>query len=165
MPAMQYFIRDIRYGLRTSLRTPGAAAVAVVALSLGSGANSAVFSVVNAVLIRPLPYKDPGKVFVVWENKLSKGMRQEPVSAADYRDFQEQNQVFEQIGAFQTQSSVLTGRELPERVEAATVSPSIFQILGMKTALGRTFAEDENQPAKNSVAVISHGLWRPRLVS
>jgi len=159
---MQYLIQDIRYGLRTSLRTPGAAAVALVALSLGIGANSAVFSVVNAVLIRPLPYKDPARLVVVWENKLSKGMRQEPVSAADYRDFQEQNQVFEQIGAFQTQSSVLTGRELPERVEAAVVSPSIFQLLGMKPALGRSFANDEDQPAKNSVLILSDSLWRRR---
>ena len=154
--------QDIRYGLRTSLKMPGAAAVAVAALSLGIGANSAVFSVVNAVLIRPLPYKDPGRLVVVWENKLSKAMRQQRVSAADYRDFQEQNQVFEQVGAFQTQSSVLSGRELPERVEAAVVSPSIFQILGMKPTVGRSFSSDEDQPAKNSVLILSDSLWRRR---
>ena len=159
---MRDVIQDIRYGLRALLGMPGAAGVAVFALALGIGANSAVFSVINAVLIRPLPYRDPASLVVVWENKLSKNMRQQPVSAADYRDLREQNQVFERIGAFEPQSAVLTGSGLPERVEAAEVSPGIFEILGMSPALGRSFAYDEDQPAKNSVAILSDGLWQRR---
>ena len=160
---MHNLLQDIRYGLRSLLRTPGVSCLAVIALALGIGANSAVFSIVNAVLIRPLPYPDAGHLVAIWENKVSRGVVTRAwLSPADYRDFREQNQVFQQMGAFRTQSSVLTGKQLPERVETASVSPGIFDVLSTKPVLGRVFAADEDQPGKNAVIVLSDGLWRRR---
>ena len=96
---MNALIKDLRYGLRVLTKSPGSTLVAVAALGLGIGANSAIFSVVNAVLLRPLQYKDPEHLVVVWETKLNKGIQQEYVSPPDYRDWKEQNRVFDQIAA------------------------------------------------------------------
>lgn len=159
---MSEVLQDFRYGLRVLLKAPGASAVAILALSLGIGANSAIFSVMNAILVRPLPYQDPNRLVGVFENKLDKGMRRQPVSPLDYKNYAEQNQVFDGIGAVRNQIFTLTGRELPERIEGAAVSPAVFQLLGLHPALGRPFAADEDQPQKNSVGVISDGLWRRR---
>jgi len=157
---MGHLAQDIRYGFRSLMKTPGWTALAVSALALGIGANSAVFSIINAVLIRPLPYEDPQRVVVVWGNNRDKGLRSLHFSAQDYQDIASQNDVFEPIGAYRAQSVELTAREVPERIESAAVSPSIFELLGNKAALGRVFARDDDQPAKNSVAVLSDGLWR-----
>lgn len=159
---MSDLLQDLEFGLRTSLRSPGSTAVALIALSLGISANTAIFSVVSAILLRPLPYKDSSRLVVVWSNKMNKGMRQQRISALDFKDFIAQQQVFDEIGALRAQPSVLTGGELPERVESASVSPSIFKLLGANAALGRTFDNQEDQPAKNHVALLSNGLWRQR---
>src|SRR3984885_6867483 len=159
---MSALSQDLRYALRTFMNSPGSTAVALAILSLGIGANAAIFSVTSAALFGELPYKNPANLVFVWENKLSKNMRQEAVSPADYREFLAQNQAFDQLGAIRSQSSVLTGGEVPERIETAAVSPSVFEILGMHPALGRAFASDEEQPGKNRVAIISSGLWRRR---
>ncbi len=160
---MHLLFQDLRYGLRSLLRTPGASVFAIIALALGIGANSAVFSIVNAVLIRPLPYPNSERLVAVWEDKINQGaVIRAWLSPADYRDFRESNQVFDQMGAFRAQSSVLAGHDLPERVEAAAVSAGIFGLLGTKPVLGRVFAADEDQPGKNSVVVLSDGLWRRR---
>jgi putative ABC transport system permease protein len=154
--------QDLRYALRTFLNSPASTAVAIIVLSLGIGANAAIFSVTSAVLFRELPYKDSGSLVFVWENNLSKALRQQPLSPADFKDFLTRNQTLDGMGAIRTQSSVLTGGELPERIETAAVSPGIFEILGMKPALGRSFAPDEDQPNKNRVAILSTGLWQRR---
>ena len=159
---MQTLMKDIRYGFRMLRKNPGSTAVAMLALSLGIGANSAIFSVVNAVLVRPLQYKDAEHLVVVWETQLSKGIQRELVSAPDYKDWLEQNRVFDQIAAIQAQPAVLTGGESPERVETAVVSASAFDLLGVKAALGRTFLPEEDRPDRNRVAVISNGLWKRR---
>ena len=159
---MSALTQDLRYALRTFLNSPGSTVVAIVVLSLGIGASVAIFSVTNAILFRSLPYKDPERVVFVWENKLSKAMRQESLSPADFKDFQTRNQVFDRMGAIRSQSSVLTGGELPERIETAAVSPGVFEILGMEPVLGRSFASDEDQPDKNHVAILSAGLWQRR---
>lgn len=159
---MNTLIRDLRYGLRMLSKNPGATLVAVIALAFGIGANSAIFSVVNAVLLRPLRYKDPERLVVIWETKLSKGILQERVSPPDYRDWLEQSRAFDQIGALRSQPSVLTGGALPERVETALISPGVFDLLGVKAAQGRAFLPDESQPGHNRVAVLSHGLWQRR---
>jgi putative ABC transport system permease protein len=159
---MNALIQDLRYALRTFFNSPGSTAVAIAVLSLGIGANAAIFSVTNAVLFRPLPYNDPARVVFVWENKLSKGMRQQMASPADFKDFETRNQVFDRMGAIRSQSSVLSGGEVPERIEAAAVSPSVFEVLGMAPSLGRSFASDEDQPDKNHVAILSAGLWQRR---
>src|SRR5258708_35698797 len=106
---MHALIRDLRYGFRMLLKTPGATFVAVIALAFGIGANSAIFSVVNAVLLQPLRYKDPQRLVVIWETKLSKGILQEQVSPPDYRDWSEQSRAFDQMAALRSQPSVLTG--------------------------------------------------------
>ena len=144
------------------LRSPAATLIAVVALGIGIGANSAIFSVVNGVLLRPLQYKDPDRLVIVWETKLSKGMTQEQVSPPDYRDWVKQNHVFDRIAALRGEPRVLTGGEMPERIETALVTANIFQLLGVNAELGRTFLEEEGRPGHNRVAVLSYGLWQRR---
>ena len=159
---MTTIIKDLKYGFRMLAKSPGSTAVAIFALALGIGANSAIFSVVNAVLLRPLPYKDSSRLAVIWETKLSKGILQEQVSPPDYRDWVEQQRAFDQIAAMRVQPAVLTGGQLPERVETAVISPNTFELLGVKAALGRTFFTEEDQAGRNRVAVMSYGLWERR---
>src|ERR1700685_2993354 len=124
---MSVLTQDLRYALRTLLNSPGSTAVAIVVLSLGIGANAAIFSVASATLFRSLPYRDADHLVFVWENKLSKGMREQPLSSADFTDFRALNQGLNETGAIRSQSSVLTGGELPEQIETAAVSPSVFE--------------------------------------
>ena len=159
---MKAVIQDVRFGLRTLLKNPGSTVVAVLALTLGIGANTAIFSVVSAVLLRPLPYQDPEHLVVVWNTKLSKGMHQERISALDFQDFVRQQQVFDLAGALRSQPAVLTGTDMAERVETAAVSPSLLGMLGLSPVLGRAFAAQEDEPGKNHLAIISDGLWRRR---
>ena len=158
---MQTLLKDLRYGFRILLKNPGTTAVAMLALSLSIGANTAIFSVVNSVLLRPMLYHDSEHLMVVWATQLSKGIQQELISAPDFKDWG-QNHVFDRLAAIRAQAMVLTSRELPERVETAVVSPSVFELLGVKPAIGRTFFPEEDQPGKNRVAVISQGLWKSR---
>ncbi len=159
---MSALTQDLRYALRTFLNSPGSTAVVIAVLSLGIGANAAIFSVTNAVLFHRLPYKDSDSLVFLWENNVSKAVGLWRLSAADYREFQTENQVLAQMAAMSFQSSALTVGELPERVETASVSPQLFEILGMNPALGRAFAPDEDQPDKNHVAILSAGLWERR---
>lgn len=146
--------------MRAWRKNPGSTAVAIIALALGIGANSGIFSVINGILLRPLPYKDPQNLVVLWNNNVGKGMRQQPVSPLDFRDFASQQDVFDGMAALRVRPANLTGGELPERVETAEVSPGIFELLGAQASLGRTFGAQEDQPGKNHVAVLSDGLWR-----
>lgn len=154
--------QDFRYSLRIFSNNPASTIVAIAVLGLGIGANAAIFSVTNAILFRALPYKNAGRLLFVWENKLSKGMRQERISAADFKDLRDQNQVLDDLGAIRSQSSVLITGETPERIETAAVSPVVFQLLGMKPLLGRSFSSDEDQPDKSHVALLGAGLWQRR---
>lgn len=154
--------QDLRYAFRTLLNSLASSAVAILVLSLGIGANAAIFSVTNAILFRALPYKDSEHAVFAWESEPSKGIRRWRVSPADYRDFRSEIKAVDQMGAFHSQSSVLTEGELPERIETAAVSPSVLEILGMQPILGRSFTPDEDQPEKNRVAVLSAGLWQRR---
>jgi putative ABC transport system permease protein len=156
---MNALSQDVRYALRTFLNSPGPTAIAILVLGLGIGANAAIFSVMNAILFRALPYKDAGKLVFVWETK---GRLPWRVSPADYQDFHSQVQAFNQMGAFRSQSSVLAQGDVPERIETADVSPSVFELLGMAPALGRSFAPNEDQPDKRQVAILSAGLWQRR---
>ncbi len=159
---MSALLQDLRYALRTFSTSRGSTAIAIAVLALGIGANAAIFSVTSAILLRPLPYKDPERVVFIWENQLSKGLREQMLSAVDFKDFQARSQGFEQLGAIFSQSSVLTVGETPERVDTAAVSPAVFEILGMPAAIGRSFAADEDQPDKNRVVILSAGLWERR---
>ncbi|MDQ3803874.1 MAG: ABC transporter permease [Acidobacteriota bacterium] len=156
------FWQDLRYGLRTLLKNPGFTAVAVIALALGIGANSAIFSVVNAVLLRPLPYRDPDRLVMVWEENTKAGYPRDTPAAANYIDWRDQNQVFEGMAAIADVSFNLTGAGEPERLDGRRVSASLFPLLGVEPHLGRAFLPEEDQPGANRVAVLSHGLWQRR---
>lgn len=162
---MNNLIRDLQYGVRMLTKNPGSALIAILALGLGIGANSAIFSVVNGVLLRPLRYRDPDRLVVIWETKPSKGILRERVSPPNFRDWQEKQRAFDQLAAFRSQPAVLTGGQLPERVETALVSANMFDLLGAKAAFGRSFLAGEDQPGRNRVAILSYGLWQRRFGS
>src|SRR3712207_2691639 len=160
---MRTLWHDIRYGVRALWKSPGFTAVAVLALALGVGANTAIFSVVNGVLLRPLPYKDPGRLVRLSEQ--SAKLPQMSVSYPNFVDWRAQQTVFEQMAATQFDSYNLSGGGEAERLPGRNVSPEFFPVLGVEPALGRLFTEEENAPGVGRVAVISHGLWQRRFGS
>jgi Acidobacterial duplicated orphan permease len=157
--------QDLRYGLRMLLKNPGFTIIAVIALALGIGANSAIFTVVNAVLLRPLPYKNPERLVMVWEDNSKQGFPRDTPAAANYVDWRDQNHVFERMAATVEISFNLTGAAEPERIDGQRVSASLFQLLGVEPQLGRTFRPEEDQPGANHVVILSHGLWQRRFGS
>ena len=146
---MDALFRDIRYGLRGLLKRPGFTVIALVALALGIGANTAIFSLVNAVVLRPLPYPEPDELVWVW-GRFSGGNRAS-VSPPDYLDFRSQNKSFEQFAAMGTTSlpATLTGSGEPERLTASGVTGNFFQAFGVMPALGRSFSLDEGEAKTN----------------
>ncbi len=157
---METIWQDLRYGGRVLLKKPGFTAVAVLTLALGIGANTAVFSVVNSVLVRPLPYKDPDHLALVRESLPKLGWNELACSAAEALDYQEGNQVFSEIASFTDLSLNLTGQGGPLRVQAARVSASLFPLLGVEPVRGRVFSQSEDQVGNNSIAILSYGLWQ-----
>ena len=151
--------QDLRYGLRTLLKNPGFTIVAVVALALGIGANSAIFSVVNSVLLRPLPFKSPKQLVMVWENAVHLGFPKNTPSPPSFLDWQRQNTVFTGMAAMSERSFNLTGVGEPERLEGRRVSANLFDLLGVPTLLGRTFVPDDDRPGTH-VALLSYSLWQ-----
>jgi len=153
---------DLRYAVR-SLRThPGFTAVVLATLALGIGANAAIFSVVNAVLLRPLPYEGADRIVVVWGDLHRPGVNEIPASAGEYVDYRDRSHAFDQVAVYDTAGFNLTGGGEPERVDGAIVTASLFPLLGASAAIGRTFLAAEEQPGRNDVALIGHGLWRRR---
>lgn len=161
LPMLETFLQDLRFGARTLCKNPGFSATAVLTLALGIGANAAIFSVVNAVLISPLPFKDSARLVTVWEGLPEVGLPQIGFEAPDYQIFAHDQKSFEEIGAFQTKGVDVSGNGLPERVRAARLSASIFPMLGVQPILGRFFADTEDAPG-NNVTVLSYGLWQRR---
>ena len=159
---METLWQDLRYGVRMLLKKPGFTFVAVLTLALGIGANSAIFSVVNAVLLRPLPYQDPERLALVWWSVPKLSLDVMPASAPDFNDWKNQNQVFERLAALEGLSFNLTGEGEPERVQGAAVSADLFPLLGVQASAGRTFSAEEEQPGRNKVVVLSHNLWQRR---
>jgi putative ABC transport system permease protein len=150
--------QDFSYGMRKLWKSPGFTIVTVLTLALGIGANTAMFSVVNSVLLRPLPYKDSDRIVVVWE-KPPKG-RQNSVSAANFLDWREQNRVFEHLVAISIGGANISGKDIPERVDTMRTSWDVFELLGIRPSLGRGFSPLDDGPGAPHVAVISHQLWR-----
>jgi putative ABC transport system permease protein len=147
------------------LKNPGFAAIAVIALALGIGANTAIFSVVNTILLRSLPYDDPDRLMVVKENKLPQ-FPEFSVSPGNFLDWQKQNGSFEKLAAVQGSSyNLVTGDAEPERLDGARVSAGLFEMLGVKPVQGRTFLEEEDQPGHQNVVVLSSNLWKRRFGS
>jgi putative ABC transport system permease protein len=158
-------IQDLKYGLRMLRKSPGFSLVAVLVLALGIGANTAIFSVVNAVLLRPLPFEDPSGIVHVWHvppPKQFPGMTRFSVSAANYTDWQRENHVFDKMAIFSGASMNLTGGGKPEYVRAAAVSSDFFAVLGTKPLLGRTFVQGEDQPGHEHEAVLTYAFWKSR---
>src|ERR1700730_6624544 len=162
---MDSFLRDLRYSARILIKSPGFTVVAVLALTLGIGANTAIFSVVNSVLLRPLPYSDPGRLMQLWEASAKKGRNEIPASYPNFADWRDQNHVFEQVAAYSDWTFNLTGTGEPERIRSAIVSPAWFSILGIKPIRGRVFLAGEDEQGKDLVAVISESLWQRRFNS
>ncbi|HKF55641.1 MAG TPA: ABC transporter permease [Blastocatellia bacterium] len=162
---MKTLVKDLGYGLRAMRKKPGFALVAVITLAFGIGAGTAIFTVVNAVLLRDLPYSKPDQLVLVWERFLTFGLDKIPASAAEYVDYRNENQVFEQIATYGTVDFNLTGPDQPERVSGAAVTASLFPLLGVEPIAGRTFADEENQAGRDGVTVISNGLWRRRFAA
>jgi putative ABC transport system permease protein len=156
---MQTLLQDLRYGLRMLAKDSGFTIFAVITLALGIGANTAIFSVVNAALLRPLPYEDPNRLVYVWSAEKARGINQSTVSIPDLHDWREQNRVFESMAGWWSGSYNLSGGDEPQQVGGWTVSPNFFDVLGARSELGRTFARDEEQGAKDRVVVLSHSLW------
>ena len=153
---------DIRWGLRSLLKRPAFTAVALMTLALGIGVNSAIFSAVDSVLLRPLPLRDPERLVNVWEQTLRDGIQQNQAAPANFFDLQTQNQSFEQIGAYGPNDVNMTGDGEPERLDGQVVTANVFSILGVPAALGRTFLPGEDQPGQEHVVVLSDALWQRR---
>ncbi|MDQ3817926.1 MAG: ABC transporter permease [Acidobacteriota bacterium] len=160
---MNTFVQDLRYGLRMMLKKPGFTAIAVITLALGIGANTAIFSVVNAVLLRPLPYQKADELTTLYLTN-SRGEFQWPLSPAGYLNLKSQNNVFTDVAALSNKGwpANLTGGGEPERLQGFQVSANIFQVLGAAPEQGRTFLVEEDRPGANRVVVISHELWQRR---
>jgi putative ABC transport system permease protein len=152
--------QDLRYGARMLLHKPGFTLVALIALALGIGATTAIFSIVNGILLRSLPYRNPDRIVMVWVDNHRVGLDQDWHSYPNYVDYRDQNQVFEQMAAFNDRSFNLTGSADPERVLGMWATASLFQVLGVEPSLGRSFTVEEEEPGKDLVVVISHGLWQ-----
>ncbi|HKP10564.1 MAG TPA: ABC transporter permease, partial [Blastocatellia bacterium] len=153
-------VRDLRYGLRVLFRSPVFTAVAVLTLALGVGANTAIFSVVNELLLRPLPFRDAGRLAMVWEVS-PEGRHQNTTSRANFRAWREQNTAFEDLAAFSDQRLNLTGDGEPEEVSVQMATPELFSILGVEPLLGRTLNEDDGR-ARSAGVVIGYGIWQRR---
>ena len=134
---MENFLKDVRYGVRSLLKRPGFTALAVITLVLGIGANTAIFSVVNAVLLRPLPFSDPGRLTQLWEASAKRGRNEIPASYPNFADWRNRNHFFEQVAAYAEWNFNLTGVGEPERIRSAIVSPEFFSVLGIKPLRGR----------------------------
>ncbi|HVG32516.1 MAG TPA: ABC transporter permease [Pyrinomonadaceae bacterium] len=156
---MQTIWQDVKYGIRMLVKHPGFTVVAVLTLALGIGANSAIFSVVNAVLLRPLQFKEPEQLVKLWETLPQQGLTG-TVSAPNFLDWREQNQVFAELSAYEPANFSLQGKDQPERMLGVTATAGFFDVISTPPQLGRTFLAGEDQAGRNFVAVISDRLWQ-----
>src|SRR5580700_3333449 len=156
---MGALLQDVRYGVRMLIKNPGFTAIAVLTLALGIGANTAIFSVVNAELLRPLPFRDSGRLVSVATANSRMHSSNGSVSYPDFADWRSQNQVFEQMAAYTGATFTLTGQDNPAHLEGASVSADAFDLLGVSPELGRTFQPGEDE-ANRRVVIISDHLWK-----
>lgn len=152
--------QDIRYGIRTLVKNPGFAVVAVLTLALGIGATSTIFEVVNAILLRPLPYSQPDRLVALHTRFLNQGAQQSGFSVPELNDLKERGSIFEHLALMAPISGNLTGTDKPERIQARAVSGSFFTLLGAEPMLGRTFSQEDESPGITQILVISYSLWQ-----
>lgn len=160
---METIFQDIRYGARMLIRNPGFTLIAVITLALGVGANTSIFGLVNALLLKPLPYQDSDRLVVAYSRTQNEPRGE--VSYADLKDWREQNQSFSHLSAFTTQSVNLTGRAEPGRLIGGFVSADFFKLLAVDAAVGRSFTSKEDLPGAERVAIVNHLVWRDRFGS
>ena len=153
--------QDLRYGLRVLRKNPGFTLIAVITLALGIGANTAIFSVVDAVLLRPLPYKDSDRLVFLWSENPKQNVRDITSSYANVSDWKNQNRSFEDLAVFDPTSVTLTGTDDPEQIDSVRASANLFPLLGVTPVIGRTFSPEEEEN-KARVVVLSYGLWQRR---
>ena len=156
---MSVLRQDLRHAVRLVVRQPGLTMVALLTLALGIGANTAIFSAVDAVLLRPLPYDEPDELVMVWEKRQAEGVLDNVVAPADYVDWAKLNTTFESIAAYTTVTVDLTGVGEPVKLPAAAVSPAFFDVLRTRPQLGRTFRPEEGIVGNQRVVILGHGLW------
>jgi len=154
------FFKDIRYGIRNLLKRPGFTLVVIVTLALGIGANSAMFSAVNAVLLRPLPYPDSEQIVLFEGVNPGKGITDSNMSVPDLADWQQQNKAFEQMAGFVTGGSLLVSNDETERVRGTDVTADFFPLFRTRAIKGRTLQPDDSQKGREAVVVLSHALWQ-----
>ncbi|HEY6186732.1 MAG TPA: ABC transporter permease [Pyrinomonadaceae bacterium] len=159
---MGSLLQDVRYGFRLLLKRPGFTIIAVLTLAFGIGANTAIFTVVDAALLRPLPYREPDRLVHLWETSPQKEFSEREASYADYLDWKKQTQVFEDLAGFSFRSFALTGRETPELVSGAAVTDSFFRVLGVEPVLGRSFQPGDELQGGPRLVLMSYGLWQSR---
>lgn len=160
-----HLVQDVRFGLRMLARSPGFTAVAVLTLALGIGANTAIFSAVYAALLRPLPFKDPGRLVFVEKKNPPRGWVRNPISPPEILAWRSESGAFEDLAAYTQTSCVLTGRGEPEEDPCEKVSGNLFPLLGVSPLRGRTFSADEDRAEGPRAAILSYGLWRRRFGS
>jgi putative ABC transport system permease protein len=158
-------LTQVRLAFRSLLKTPGFTTVALITVALAIGANTAVFSLVNALLIRPLPYKAPQDLVLIWEKFVNQGLDRIPVSAPEYLDYEKNLKSYDRIAAFDYVDLNLTAGDMPERISGAVVAPSLFPLLGIEPIAGRVFSESERGEGNDGVVVISARLWQRRFNS
>ena len=158
---MQTVLIDLRYGIRRLLKSPGFAVIAILALGLGIGANSAIFSLVDRVLIRALPYTDPDRLVMVWEDASYISFPHNTPAPGNFVDWKKQNQVFTDMAAARDMAISLTGDGAPEMVLGGQVTANMLDVLGVHSMLGRMFTDEEDRSGKN-VVLLSYGLWQSR---
>ncbi len=163
LPWIENLLQDLRYGLRTLRQNPGFAAVAVLTLALGIAANTAIFSMANALILNPLPFEDLDQLVAVRERLPNQGLKAVGVAPADFADWRAQNSAFQEMAAYSVRNAVLTGSGgEPESVRGTFVSPGFFAALGTRPARGRGLLPEESEPGRDRVALIGHGLWQRR---
>jgi hypothetical protein len=163
---MGTLLRDLRYSLRILLKNPAFTAVAVFSIALGIGANTTVFSVINAVLLKPLPYKDPGSLVLVWGDANQESLRKHnQVSATDVADFRAQSSAFEDVTTYTGWFPIMTGDSEAERIPGIQVGDGFFKIMKGEPLLGRVFTPEEQEDGKDFVIVLSYALWQRRFAA
>src|ERR1051325_6100498 len=160
---MHSLLQDLRFGVRMLIKSPAVTAVAIIALTLGIGANTAIFSVVHAVLLRSLPYAEGDRLAIVWEHRhRGKDNPQNVINLGNFSDWKQQNTVFSDMAAFFDLNANLIGDGEPEEVPSELATPNLFSLLGVNTIKGRTFLPNEGEDGGPAVVIISYDLWQRR---
>src|SRR2546426_6613280 len=157
---MESFVRDLRISIRTLTKRPGVTVVVVLLLGLGIGANVAIFSVVNGVLLRELPYRQDDRIVTIWQSAPKRGVEREETSPANFFDWHDQSQSFEEFGMAEPWGHLMTGDAEPEAIRAWVVSPGFFEALGAQPLWGRVFLAEEYQPGSSPVVVVGYKWWQ-----